>query len=103
MAQIAERYADRVIVTSDNTRNDDLKEIISDIIRGFEKGNYDIREDRAYAITDAITNAAKGDIVAIIGKGAEKYNIDKRGYRRFDEKEIISSALLKRKEINTCE
>lgn len=103
MAQIAEKYADRVIVTSDNTRNDDLKEIISDIIRGFEKGNYDIREDRAYAITDAITNAAKGDIVAIIGKGAEKYNIDKKGYRRFDEKEIISSALLKRKEKNTCE
>lgn len=96
MAKIAEEYADRIIVTSDNSRSEDPKDIISDIIRGFDRGNYEIREDRTTAINTAITQAEDGDIVAIIGKGAEKYNIDKTGYHPFDEKEIISKALAKR-------
>ncbi len=93
MARSAEKYADRIIVTSDNSRNEDIKDIISDIIRGFEKGIYEIRENRIDAITDAIIKAKDDDIVAIIGKGPEKYNIDAEGYHPFDEKEIINSAL----------
>lgn len=96
MAKIAELYADRIILTSDNSRNEDTKKIFADIILGFEGGNYEIKENREAAITSAILEAKQGDIVAIIGKGPEKYNIDKDGYHPFDERQIINSALRKR-------
>lgn len=93
MASIAEKYADRVIVTSDNSRGEDPMSIISDITLGFTKENYEIIENRREAIIHAVTTANDGDIVALIGKGAEKYNIDSNGYSHFDEKEIASFAL----------
>lgn len=93
MAKIAEKYSDRIIVSSDNSRDENIKDIICDIIRGFDKGRYEIIESRADAITDAIKKAEDGDVVAVIGKGPEKYNIDSSGYHPFDEKEIIDSAL----------
>ena len=97
MAKIAERYADRVIVTSDNSRNEDIKDIISDIIRGFESGKYQIIENRRDAIRAAILSSSDGDIVAVIGKGNEKYYIDGSGYHPYDEKEIIERALTERR------
>lgn len=97
MARIAEKYADRIILTADNSRKESTKDIISDIIKGFNLGNYEIKENREDAITSAILCAKNGDTVAIIGKGPEKYNIDKDGYHPFDERKIIGSALIKRK------
>ena len=96
MAKIAEKYADRIILTSDNSRSESIKDIISDIIRGFDKGSYEIRENRSDAIKRAILDANDGDIVAIIGKGPEKYNIDKQGYHYYNEKDVIIDALKER-------
>ena len=96
MAKAAEKYADRIILTSDNSRGESTKDIISDIIRGFDKGCYEIKENRSEAIRSAILDAKDGDIVAVIGKGPEKYNIDKSGYHYFNEKEIIMSSLSER-------
>lgn len=93
MAAIAEKYADRIIVTSDNARGEDPKDIISDIIRGFSSCVYEVCENRIDAIRRAIITANPSDIVAVIGKGCEKYNIDKDGYHDFDEKSIIRTAL----------
>lgn len=97
MAEIAEKYADKIIVTTDNSRGEDPKDIISDIIRGFKNTSYEINENRENAIKTAILSANKGDFVAIIGKGCEKYNIDSKGYHDFDEKAIVRAALEKRK------
>ena len=97
MAKIAEQYADRVILTADNSRKESTKNIISDIIQGFERGSYEIKENREDAIRSAIIGAKDGDIVAIIGKGPEKYNIDSNGYHPFDEREIINNALAERR------
>jgi len=99
MAAIAEKYANRIIVTSDNSRTERVSDIISDIIRGFKQGRYEIIENRKDAIRSAILCADEGDIVAIIGKGPEKYNIDNNGYSDFNEKEIVFSALEERKAI----
>ncbi len=97
IAEIAEKYADKIIVTSDNSRNEPPEAIIADITKGFKKYNYEICIDRKEAIIKAITEAEIGDIVAVIGKGAEEYNIDKDGYHPFSEKAIISEALKTRK------
>ena len=103
MAKIAEKYADKVILTSDNSRNEDPKDIIADVVRGFERGRYEVIEDRTEAITEAIISSNDSDIVAIIGKGTEKYNIDKNGYHAFDERKIVNYALQLREEKRICE
>ena len=103
MASIAERYADKIFVTTDNSRSECPTKIICDITKGFTKSNYKINYDRKAAITEAILSASKGDVIAIIGKGAEKYIIDKNGYHAFDEKEIVAKALEKRKARVKCE
>ena len=92
-----EKYADKIIATSDNTRGEDPMDIISDIIRGLKEKPFTVIEKRERAIFEAILSAPDGGTVAIIGKGAEKYNIDATGYHPFDEKEIIRRALMKRK------
>jgi UDP-N-acetylmuramoyl-L-alanyl-D-glutamate--2,6-diaminopimelate ligase len=99
MAALAEKYANRVIVTSDNSRNESISDIIADIIRGFKHGKYEIIENRRDAIRAAILCAGDGEVVAIIGKGPETYNIDMNGYSVFNEKEIVLSAMEERKAI----
>ena len=97
IAEITEKFADKIIVTTDNSRNEPPMEIINDIINGFMIDKYEVCENRTTAITRAILTAKVGDVVAIIGKGAEKYNIDKDGYHDFNEREIIENALKLRK------
>jgi UDP-N-acetylmuramoyl-L-alanyl-D-glutamate--2,6-diaminopimelate ligase len=72
MGMAAERYADRVILTSDNPRNEDPAGILDQIARGFEQPQRAVRiEDRAEAIETAINEAAPGDLVLVAGKGHE--------------------------------
>ena len=96
MAKIAEKYADKIIVTNDNPRNEAEEFIIKDLIGGFENANYGVIYDREVAIKTAIANANENDIIVIAGKGHEKYIIDKNGYHPFDEKSIINTALKER-------
>lgn len=76
MGAVAERLADRVIVTDDNPRTEDPARIVRDILAGVQlpKAATVIR-DRRVAITQALTEAAAGDIVLIAGKGHEDYQI----------------------------
>ncbi len=74
MAQIAEQYADQVIVTNDNPRHEDATQIVEEIMTGFvDKAKIIIQQDRSKAIHDVIQYAAKGDCILIAGKGAETY------------------------------
>lgn len=98
MASVAEKYADRVFVTSDNSRKENPLNIIDDIIRGFNRNGYKIIPDRKKAINYAIMSAQDGDIVAIVGKGHEGYNIDASGYHAFDEGKIVRDAMAERNE-----
>ena len=97
MAMAAEKYADRIIVTNDNSRDEDPNRIISDIISGFKNASFEINKSREEAIRSAILGADDKDVVAVIGKGCEKYVITAEGYRDFDERAIIESALSERK------
>ena len=75
MAEIAERYSDFVIVTSDNPRNEEPEEIIQEIKKGFCQKNYQIEVDRKKAIALALSFLQKGDVLLIAGKGHETTQI----------------------------
>jgi UDP-N-acetylmuramoyl-L-alanyl-D-glutamate--2,6-diaminopimelate ligase len=72
MGKIATKHADVTVVTSDNPRYENPKKIIHEILQGM-KGNFLVEEDRAKAISVAISAAKSGDIVLIAGKGHEDY------------------------------
>ena len=89
----AEMLADTVVITEDNSREEELDKIISDITSGMSKRTHKIIKDRASAIEYAVSTASPGDVVLIVGKGHEKYKITKDGYLPFDERKIVLSAL----------
>ncbi len=72
MGALAERYADRVVLTSDNPRSEDPDSIIDQIMQGFEQPQRAVRiSDRGTAIASAILEAAPDDLVLVAGKGHE--------------------------------
>ncbi|BEP63502.1 UDP-N-acetylmuramoyl-L-alanyl-D-glutamate--2,6-diaminopimelate ligase [Variovorax sp. V213] len=74
MAAVAERQADRVIVTSDNPRSENPDAIISQVLLGLSRPEAaQVQPDRAAAIADAIAQAAPEDVVLIAGKGHEAW------------------------------
>lgn len=72
MGRLAERRANRLIITSDNPRTEDPARIIADIAAGLA-GEATLIEDRAAAIAWAIQNATPDDVIVIAGKGHEDY------------------------------
>jgi len=98
MARVAEELADFVIVTSDNPRTEEPKDIINDIITGFGNPNSEtitIEPDRKKAIELAIEAAGKNDIVLIAGKGHEDYQIIGKQKFHFSDKEIAENCIQK--------
>lgn len=73
MGAVAERYADRVIVTSDNPRHEEPKDIMAQILAGMAQPQHAEQiEDRGTAIRTALSAAGADDIVLIAGKGHEE-------------------------------
>ncbi|WP_028515862.1 UDP-N-acetylmuramoyl-L-alanyl-D-glutamate--2,6-diaminopimelate ligase [Ruminococcus flavefaciens] len=96
MAKAAAKYADKLIVTSDNPRNEEPEAIIKDILAGLEGTdvNYDVVVDRKEAIFHALKIAEKGDIIVLAGKGHEDYQIlAGMEHIHFDEREIVAEGL----------
>ncbi len=95
MGEIAGKYADFSILTSDNARFEDPNEIINDILVGMNKtsGKYVAIVDRVEAIHYAIDNAQSGDIILIAGKGHEMYQEIEGVKHSFNEAEIICDYL----------
>jgi UDP-N-acetylmuramoyl-L-alanyl-D-glutamate--2,6-diaminopimelate ligase len=74
MGAIADRDADRVVVTDDNPRSEHSASIIEDIVDGIERREgLHIEADRDRAIAFAIDASEPGDVVLIAGKGHENY------------------------------
>ena len=92
MAKVAEEYADRIIVTSDNSRTERTEDIMEDIRKGFTPAGQAkaiFIADRKEAIRTAILTADEGATILLAGKGHETYQIIGREKRHFDEKEIV--------------
>lgn len=76
MASIAERLADRIVITDDNPRGEDGDAIVNDILAGFERRtDVQVERDRARAVANALHSAAPGDVVLVAGKGHEGYQV----------------------------
>jgi UDP-N-acetylmuramoyl-L-alanyl-D-glutamate--2,6-diaminopimelate ligase len=76
LAEAAEQGADRVILTTDNPRTEDLNQILDDLLSGFRRpGRVRIEPDRQRAIAAALDDARAGDAVLIAGKGRQAYQI----------------------------
>lgn len=95
MAEVAARLSKKVILTSDNPRNEDPEAIIEDMLRGVLPP-YNTRvisiKDRREAIRTAVMMARPGDIILVAGKGHENYQ--EIGGKRFpfdDKVEVMQS------------
>jgi UDP-N-acetylmuramoyl-L-alanyl-D-glutamate--2,6-diaminopimelate ligase len=95
MAQLAQIYADEVVVTADNSRNEKTELIISNIVVGFNSMmNVVIEVNRAAAIATTIKKAHPNDVILIAGKGHENYQ-DELGVKSyFSDKEQALFALM---------
>ena len=90
MGNIAEDYATKVVVTSDNPRSENPENIIQDILTGIENKQDVIKEsDRKKAIQFAIENSEKNDIILVAGKGHETYQEINGVKHNFDDREVI--------------
>ncbi len=92
MGEIAGRYSDYLVVTSDNPRDEEPMSIINSVLEGVNKSGcpHTVIEDRRAAIKYALQNARKNDVILLAGKGHENYQEIGGGKRHFDEKEIVA-------------
>ena len=94
MAAIAEKLADKVIVTSDNPRTEDPEAIIAEIMSGFKSLKKVVKiTSREDAIRAAVQFATPGSTILLAGKGHETYQIIGTEKKHFDEREIVKSVL----------
>lgn len=96
MAKAAAKFADRLIITSDNPRDEIPEAIIDDILAGLKDSEipFDVVVDRTKAIHHSLKIAEKGDIIVLAGKGHEDYQVlPGNEHIHFDEREIVSEGL----------
>ena len=97
MAEVSLQYSDVLILTSDNPRNEDPDQIISEMAAGIpstDKKKILMLTNRKEAIKTACLLAKPGDIILVAGKGHEKYQEIKGVKHPFDDKLIVSEFLL---------
>ena len=92
MAACAQKWADRIFVTSDNSRTERTEDILEEIRTGFSAEG--LRKavfiaDRKEAIRTAIMLAERNSTVLLAGKGHETYQIIGTTKAHFDEREIV--------------
>jgi len=92
MAKIAKQGSDQLILTSDNPRDEEPRDILNDMIAGLTEDELHqtlVIEDRATAIQTACTIAQTGDVILIAGKGHEDYQIIRGVKHHFDDHEQV--------------
>ena len=94
MAQVAESLADRLVLTTDNPRNEQPDAIFQDMLGGLERPDEaEVVEDRGTAIRQAILGSGEGDIVLVAGKGHEAWQ-ESRGQKiPFSDEAAVRAAL----------
>ena len=94
MGKLAETYADQVILTNDNPRNEKPESIINQMLAGMEQSASGVViPDRAAAISEAINIASEEDVILVAGKGHETYQ-EIAGVRSpFSDRQLVRNLL----------
>jgi UDP-N-acetylmuramoyl-L-alanyl-D-glutamate--2,6-diaminopimelate ligase len=94
MGSAAAAFADHVVLTDDNPRDEDPGVIVAGIRAGLA-GHPDVwvEHDRRRAITDTIGRASPGDVVLIAGKGHEESQSIGGEVRAFSDQSVVAEAL----------
>lgn len=100
MGEAAGRLADLCVITADNSRFEEVTDILNDIKVGLTKvdGKFIEIPDRREAIAWCLDNARDGDVIVLAGKGHEDYQEIKGVKYPFDERVVIRELLEQRKE-----
>ena len=95
MGEVCGEMADLCVLTCDNPRDEEIKDINNDIKVGLEKshGKYIEIDDRKEAIAYCIEHAEPGDMIVLLGKGHEDYQEIKGVKYHFDEREAIAEIM----------
>jgi UDP-N-acetylmuramoyl-L-alanyl-D-glutamate--2,6-diaminopimelate ligase len=99
MGAIAARFADRVVVTSDNPRSESPAAIIDEVLAGVPpeaREHVAVEPDRAAAIRIAIDSAHAGDVVVVAGKGHETTQTIGDRVTEFDDRQVVRDLLERR-------
>ena len=92
MGAVAAEYADTIVLTSDNSRDEDPQHIIKAIISGIGKKDYHkviVEIDRKQALKKAYKKAQPNSIILLLGKGPDEYQVVGNTVVFFSEKDII--------------
>lgn len=101
MGAAVARFADTAVLTSDNPRSEDPLAILATMLQGaasvpaHERGEVQVFEDRAAAITAAVARAEPGDTVLVAGKGHEQGQDIAGVVRPFDDRQVLREAIKK--------
>ena len=94
MAEVAEQFADKIVLTNDNPRTEDEMKIIHDIEKGLTNfKNTQVITDRVEAITKTLTQAKPNDVILIAGKGHEDYQIVGKTKHHYSDQETVKQIL----------
>lgn len=95
MGETSGRLSDLSVITEDNSRFEDVMDIIEDIKVGIAKtdGEYVVVPNRKDAVKYCIEHAEDGDIIVLAGKGHEDYQEIKGVKYHMDERELIAESL----------
>ena len=93
MARITARLADLVVITDDNPRTEDPKQILDDLEKGLGQVERLRIPDREKGIHQAVSLLQPGDCLLLLGKGHETYQIYGTEKMPFDERTIVQTAV----------
>lgn len=96
MAMESANRSDRLVITSDNPRFEEPRDIINDMLAGLSPAEMKktlVIEDRKEAIRTACMLAEPGDVILVAGKGHETYQDVKGVKHHFDDKEVLRECM----------
>ena len=95
MGEVTGEMADLCVLTCDNPRDEEIRDINTDIKVGLARSNgkYIEIDDRKEAIAYCMVNAQPGDMIVLLGKGHEDYQEIKGVKYHFDEREAVAEIL----------
>ena len=93
MGEIADKYADNIVLTNDNPRQEDPRAIIEDIMKGIRRKDLVVLQERSDALQFALATAEPNDLVLVAGKGHETYQETMGVKRHFNDYDFINERI----------